>query len=521
MAKRVAKKAKAPVAKAAPVVRSPLSTTEYSALTKAQIISELTKSPHGDLQQFVPIGRTAAQVDGEFLARLVAWNQINGQIRDSKVALPILSLTVGGDQELTENALAHVAMLSPRDLIRALEFSKDLGNTPRNTLKRLVERYLRDREAHLGVWEKTAVQHRAALHRLYARYHIKPASFADIGIFKNAAEAGRLAVVKTLATLDASLIAGTISQYKLPFLIVRGALGARAKEPDVLQALVTAMTPTELVTNMKALEKLGVKDHGATRAALDNALTAAGSSKRAAKATLKTTQAAEAQEDEGLKQKLRVLQEKQIDNLKGIEGNWLVLGDKSGSMAAAIEGARQVAGQLARFVKGKVYLVFFDSHPTFYDVTGKTLEEITTITKRIGASGQTSIGCGLQALLEKNLQVEGIAVVTDGGENTSPYFYQVYKKYAEKLGVEPTVYCYATSGYSTHFEQMTRGAGIDMTVIDISKADYYSLPNLVQTMRTGRYGLYDEVMATPFVTLDQVLERTKGLVVIPGQLVAV
>ena len=37
--------------------------------------------------------------------------------------------------------------------------------------------------------------------------------------------------------------------------------------------------------------------------------------------------------------------------------------------------------------------------------------------------------------------------------------------------------------------------------------DYYSLPNLVQTMRSNRYSLIDEIMQVPLLTLAEVLKK--------------
>jgi hypothetical protein len=51
-------------------------------------------------------------------------------------------------------------------------------------------------------------------------------------------------------------------------------------------------------------------------------------------------------------------------------------------------------------------------------------------------------------------------------------------------------------------------AKIDMQVFDLRGGiDYYSLPNLVATMRTNRYSLIDEVMAVPLLTLDKVFKN--------------
>lgn len=76
-------------------------------LTRNQIIQELTRSPHGELTVYEKVGRAAAKEDAEFLAHLIAWNRIHGQVRDSKVALPVISLTEPTfNGELAENSNA-------------------------------------------------------------------------------------------------------------------------------------------------------------------------------------------------------------------------------------------------------------------------------------------------------------------------------------------------------------------------------------------------------------------------------
>jgi hypothetical protein len=56
-------------------------------------------------------------------------------------------------------------------------------------------------------------------------------------------------------------------------------------------------------------------------------------------------------------------------------------------------------------------------------------------------------------------------------------------------------------------------AGLDMQTFDLrdSSVDYYSLPNMLATMRAGKYALLEEVMATPLLTLDKVLPNTVSL----------
>ena len=140
------------------------------------------------------------------------------------------------------------------------------------------------------------------------------------------------------------------------------------------------------MTNTKALQARGLKTDGRIKAAYEEALGRKDKPGRGPANVLKATTAAEAIEDEGIKAKLQVMQERRLDEMS-VEGDWLVLGDKSGSMTSAIETARLIAGTLARLTKGRVSLVFFDVVPYFHDVTGKTYEEIVGITKRVQAGG--------------------------------------------------------------------------------------------------------------------------------------
>lgn len=479
---------------------------------KTQIIAELSRSAHGKLAEYVPMGQIAAKQEPEFLAHLIAWNRKKGQIRDSKVALPVVSLaTREFPQEFVENSLAHLSLLDPRNLVRALRFAKEIKLPGRaKLLDRVIGNYLKTLESNWARWERTAVQHRKKLKELYALTHAKPSAMADLILFKGDKPKGTVfEAIANLKNMSVQEAASEIMDRKIPFLVATGALGEKRKDPDLVLALINRMTPTELVTNTKLLERLGVKSNAALRAAYESALEKASKSK---KVTFKTTRAAEAIGDEVLSKKLDSLQERQIKTLGGIEGNWLVLGDKSGSMSVAIEASRMIASTLAKLVQGEVHLVFFDVYPRYIEVTGKTYSELSASTKHVRACGGTSIGCGLQYAIDNGLEINGIAVISDGGENNPPYFYNVYKKYAENTGVEPTVYLYRLSGDSEDvFSETLVRAGIDCQKFDLSgsNVDYYSLPNLIKTMRTSRYSLIDEIMETPLLELKDVFAQKK------------
>lgn len=481
-------------------------------LTKNQIIQELTRSPHGKLDEYVPVGQTAQTEEPEFFAHLISWNGIRGQVRDARVALPVIALSCGKTHsEFSENALAHMCTLDPRNFLRSLRFAREL-KTPEygKSIRRAVEQYLWARETNYKWWEKAAVQHRSSMKELYALYHVKPAPFANAILFlgtrpKNSVFEA-IAELKNMSAIEA---AGTILERKIPFLIAIGALGKRARESDLVLALIERMSPTELVTNMKRLEKLGVKSNPALRSALEQSL------KKAAKSNeniLKTTVAAEAVEDDAIRSKLQGLQEKQMQRAAGIDGNWLVLGDKSGSMQKCIETSRHVAAMLAKMVRGQVHLIFFDIAPRHVDATGKTYEQLLEMTKHVTAGGGTSIGCGLEWALERGIEIDGIAIVSDAAENNLPLFVNVYQFYSRKYDKQVPVYLYRMEPGTRALQdrdlaETMRLAKFDMQEFDLrGGVDYYSMPNIVATMRSNRYSLVDEIMATPLLTLDKVFK---------------
>jgi hypothetical protein len=482
-------------------------------VSKNRLIAELSKSPHGALKEYLPIGKQAVQQEGEFLSHLIAWDRTHGQIRDSKVALPVIGLAYEQDAELVDNALAHIALLGPRELARAYRFALEVRLPGKmRQLRRLVEDYLHQKEQDKG-WDHLAIQHRGTLKELYSLAHAKPEKErTNVVLYgrnfdKTKAPLPKgsvFEVVANLKNMSPTEAAGSIMKYHIPFLIALGALGAKAKEPDLVQALIGAMSATELTTNVKMLEKLGMKTNPALRGAFDAALVKASTSK---KNTLKTTQAVEAVQDEALKEKLRGLQEKQIKALGGPEGDWLVLADKSGSMSRSIEASRHVAATLAKICKGKVYLVFFDLNPMTVDVTGLSLDQIQKATRHITANGGTSIGCGLNRMLQEKISVDGIAIVSDGAEHSAPFFTDVYKKYVAFADRDVPVYFYHVEGETNGLTSGMQRAGLEMQTFDIrGGTDYYSIPNLAQTMRTKTYGLVDEILATPLLTLNSVLK---------------
>ena len=500
-----------------------------TALTPNALIAELGRIGHGELNGYVPIMRRVALENPEFAAHFLSWNKLNGQVRDSLVALPAITLAVRefDDNELLENSLAHMASLPLRDFMRSLRFCKQIGVGAAGrsrTVKRLVLRYLRTLEADQSKWKRVALQHRDSLREAYGMFHVKPSSdFQNAVIYGRALDKSNMELphgsafhslgnLRKMPPLEA---AGEIMRYRFPFMAIQQAFGGLPKDPDVLVATIARMTPTELVTNTKALQARGLKTDGRIKAAYEEALGRKDKPGRGPANVLKATTAAEAIEDEGIKAKLQVMQERRLDEMS-VEGDWLVLGDKSGSMTSAIETARLIAGTLARLTKGRVSLVFFDVVPYFHDVTGKTYEEIVGITKRVQAGGGTSIGCGLLSAIEHKVPIDGIVVVSDGAENRAPIFADQYAAVSQVLGKQPPVYFFQVRGTEGvwaegAFQRFMAAKAFDVQHIDLRDkiVDRYSAPQLCALLKAQRYGLLEQIMDVPLLKLDDVLKPLK------------
>lgn len=521
---------------------------EQVTVSRNEIVSALMQVGHGDLTVYTDVGLRAVRQESELLAHVIAYNFIKGEVRDSKVALPVLALRGEYDQELCENAIAHLCLLDPINLVRAQRFNlglnkgqievmKSIRKDPKikekgikkikykvamvgikahpkanRLLKEGIEKYLRFREDMPKYWDKTALQFREAFKTLYAFNHIKPNDRAQAILFDRKYPSGSVfEAVTQLRNMKPEEAAGTILNYKIPFLIAVGALGGIKDKPDILLALMERMSGSELITSTKMLESAGVFTNPMLKAAYDKAAQRIKKDKKVS--TLKAGQASKALEAVGATKaaaKVVAIQEQQIAGKANVEGDWLVLGDRSGSMQAAMDVAVQVSAYLAKCVKGKVHLVLFNNAPTYYDATGRTLEEIQTAIRRLGASGCTSIGCGLDLLLQKNILVNGIAICSDGEENTQPSFYHTYTKYVNKLGVEPTVYLYHVAGDDSDFLTSCRKANIQVEKFELGrKVDYYSIPNMAATMRTNRYSLIEEIMGFPLLTMADVFGKNR------------
>lgn len=488
---------------------------------RTKLVSSLTKIGHGKLELFEQAAMPAAKDDPDLFAHITAWNQLNGKIRDSKIAYPIIALRglTKADSEFAENAVACVCALGPRELMRAYQFSHNLTQKGlsipgghRRMLEFGIKKYIQVREADKRWWDRAVLQNRKAMMYLYKVSHHTPNKHAQAILFDKKYPAGSVfEIVKNLHIMDAEAAAGYVLKFNIPIEIATGSAN-KATDPKFIMALIENMTGNELINKTKALKRWGVFSNPVLKASYDAAVERAKKDKKVN--LLKAQRAVEAMEsdavDEIVNKKLLSIQQAQTKMLGGIEGDWAVLADRSGSMQESMKLGREIAALLAQQVKGKIYLIFFNVAPAFVDVTGLTLDQINKATRHFNANGGTSIGCGIDYLRDMGTIVNGITIVSDGGDNTTPLFADAYKRYTEKMDIEPTIYFYRLQGEADVLSNLCRKEKIQTEKFDLSEGvDYYSIPSLVKTMRTSRYSLLDEIMNTKLFTFKTIFNKER------------
>ena len=98
-----------------------------------------------------------------------------------------------------------------------------------------------------------------------------------------------------------------------------------------------------------------------------------------------------------------------------------------------------MAALISGIAEAGLVVYAFDTMPYPIQAQGTALSDWERAFQHIKAGGGTSIGCSLEALRLKKQVVEQIILVTDEGENTAPYFAEVYEAYRRDLNVAPSV----------------------------------------------------------------------------------
>lgn len=474
---------------------------------RLELLNSLLSTPHRQLDQAAKVHQEMREMDPVFYGHCGVWYFRNGDVRDHK-ELFVAHLLTGEMVEHRDAGYMLLQELPPYQVERAVAFMKaSLNRVPRSA-RTAVARYLRRREADDAFFDGAAVRARKALKSLYAGLHIRPSERADAILFKDAPPVGSLPfVLKALARVDEPAEqARLILESRVPFAIAVGAV--KTLTPSVLVALIETMSPQELINHMKALKERGALDHAEVRELVERKLDRARTDNRVS--AYKARVAAEASGVDGdLTARLEKVTDDQVKRRGRIVRPTALLVDKSSSMTCAIELGVRLAALVSGIADESLVVYAFDTVAFPVKSAGPgcppggwAVSHWEQAFRGLKADGCTSIGASLEAMRLRKERVEQIVIVTDEGENTAPYFADVYQRYQAELAVSPSVMIVRVGQHTTQLEQQLRDRRVQVDTFTFT-GDYYSLPNLVPLLtRPSRLELLMEILATPLPVRD-------------------
>jgi hypothetical protein len=524
--------------------------------TRLAILNSFLTTPHRKLDQVQGIHEGIAKSDPLFYRQLAAWYDAKGDVRDHKEAF-IVNLSLSDFDGNRDVGLALLRELPPYQLARVVDFingtkatkksydkdalkayraavkkarkglseeekkdkakvreviaavakpepkletiSAGLFRTPPRSLKTEVGRYLREREADEDWFDGTVLAARKFLKRLYALFHVKPSERAAKILFVNEMPEGtRLAALRNLAKLtDPVEQAKAIIENNIPYRLASTVVADMT--PTVILALVSVMSPQELINNLGALKKRGAFDNPDIKAAIDAKLAAAKSHKRVAALKGKEAMKAVPELDDSTKAALDAVADKQIKAKGRIKHPTALLIDKSQSMSVSIEVGKRIGALISAVAEADLFTYAFDSMPYPIRPEGSDLASWEKALSGIHAGNNTGCGAPVAWMQRAGQKVDQIVIVTDGGENQSPSFAQAYHAYSQALGVSPKVVMVKVpGGDSDRMSGSCKAAGIEIDIWEFKNGDYYSLPNLIPILsRPSKLDLLMEIMNWP------------------------
>jgi hypothetical protein len=476
---------------------------------RLELLNTLLTTPHRQLEKVWPVHKEIVEKDPRFYVRLAAWYNDNGDVRDHKEMFAI-TLALSDFPGHRDVGLAFLRAMPPYQVCRVLDFihgskktrtvkekpargvkgakskapveatkvteSFGLFRNPPRSLRTEIERYLREREADAEWFDGSVLVARKHIKRLYALLHIKPGERAQQVLFdENPPEGSRLRALKDLAKAETPAEqARAIVEHRIPYRVA--ATVVTQMTPTVLLALIEAMSPQELINSLGALNKRGVMENPELKALVDEKLAAAQTTGRVS--ALKASKAIEAAGVSAeTREKLERVADARVKAKGSIDRPIALLIDKSGSMEVAIELGKRIAAMISAVCTKELYVYAFDTMAYPVDCKGNTLAAWEKAFAGIIAGGGTSCGVPLEVMRKKKQSVEQIIMVTDEGENQTPFFAETYVKYRSDVKADPNV-CIVRIGKDNKLVRRCSEIGLATDVFQF-EGDYYSLPNLI------------------------------------------
>lgn len=460
---------------------------------RVKLLNSFLQTSHGELTQFSRLHLDALEKDPIFYGHLSRWYFEKGSVRDHR-ELFVAHLLTSPYPEHRSCGIVLIQFLRVYQVERVIRYVREVLHYPTRSLKTAVRLYLQRRENQKEWFDESVIRNKHSLKKIYASLHIKPGERAERILFRNDPPSdSRVYALKLLQKNrnNPDIQARLILENHIHFTTAMGYI--KIFTPSVLFALLSMMTPQQVINNMEFLRKRGAMNSITMRKVIEEKLKHGVNESRVN--DFKTLAAlSRFRADEDMAGKLLEMTNDRLRKKGRITVPTAIFVDKSGSMDSCIEIGKLLATMCSSISDSDLYVYAFDSFYFEVKNDGGGFQSWMNAFKRIRATGATAIGAPFKDLMDKR-EVEQILVISDGEENCKPYFAEMLEKYESWTGKECRVIFLKVSEKQTPLETSMKGR--EMTVIPFN-GDYYSLPNVIPLLcSAGNFELVNEIMSRP------------------------
>lgn len=458
------------------------------------LLNTLLTSPHRDIKAITKFHTECMSQDINFYAHLAVWYRRQSNIIRDHVDAFIAHLFKSPVQEHRDAAFMMLQDLPVHQVIRVFSHLIDnLGGYPK-AAKKAAEVYIRKLENNPTLLNAVLLKNRKNVKNLVKGLHFYSDTLQKVLFEGEKPEGSVSAIIAKIAEEESpDEQAKLIVKNKIPYTTAVGLV--RQMTPAVWVALITQMTPQELLNNMQSIERNGLLDNEDIAKLVTGKLEKSGGKKVAA---LKTTFAKSTTMSADVVAAIDKVSDQAIKNSGQIKRPTALLLDTSVSMEKGVEIGKRIAAAISACCTSDFYMYNFDVFCTEWPTKGKTLADYEKDFKHLKLGGSTAAGAPIVAMTKKRQKVEQVIIVTDEGENGSPLFAAALEAYEKELGVKPDVVIVRINGNNTIERSLkAKGFNVDVWVWD-NKGDYYSIPNIINMLAKGsKLDLVMDIMDTP------------------------
>lgn len=473
------------------------------------LVHSFLEASHGNLENLKERHLQALRCDPLIYAPLARWYQDHGSLRDHHQLFPA-HLLASQDQEFRDHGLVLAQRLRPYQLARMVRYSKESLHNRNRSLRSAVQFYLRRRENDPLWFDECVLRDKRSMRYLYATMHVRPSERAQQILFEERFPSdSRLKVVRQLHQLkhNPTRQAELIVQHRIQFTTALGAAGPL--QPPLLRALIEVMTPQQLINHLAFLQRHGALGiSGPRKAIMEKILAGTLESRVHDTKSLKALK--HLQDDPELRRSLLEMSQERLRRRGRLTRPTLLMVDKSGSMEQCIEIGRMLACLCSTIADAPLWVEAFDSESFSVQASQPTFDAWEMAFRHIRAQGWTSLGATLRKLQHKNF--EQILLISDGVENTRPFFCEELTRYQQSRGRPVKVFWLkvAATGH-TPLEESARNFPIELETIPF-QGDYYNLPNLVPMLCQQQQdeSLLSQILELPLYTRSDLAHLPPG-----------